>query len=457
MVTEKIELDKRYNKKTTNMTDGNSREDLLEKNLIMRQQLFQKMQANIEINLAQAKQSQRSLEVKNQQDGKEVSDEVNSDNKNSEDAALIKNGPRKSVLQKKGSASFIQEKQSQHSIDVVMENAIISPGKNQKKNSMYFDTSQQKLDRGKVSDEDKEYQRQKHDHQILTNYVQVLFKKVENVFTKEDINKPSDNLRNALLINKFLKSMFYLILLVLVLSLCLFKYYINHNEQLQSLTNNDLLLSYHNATLDTLQRYFQSDLYSRNYFGVYQTPKDIEMQKSYLNNSIATMKSIIFENQFRKMLLFSDKSQDVIKIRYDNLTNTYSKDKLYNLSLEELTTQYLNKIDSFRAQDGKINLDYFILQNFFQHSNVFMLERIDVLYDYQDNANLLSFNYNLAFFVFCCVLYVCSLIGILRLSRIITPCLNALIAGFNFINLETLEKINLHIGVQISFLNELKM
>ena len=43
MVTEKIELDKRYNKKTTNMTDGNSREDLLEKNLIMRQQLFQKM------------------------------------------------------------------------------------------------------------------------------------------------------------------------------------------------------------------------------------------------------------------------------------------------------------------------------------------------------------------------------------------------------------------------------
>jgi hypothetical protein len=117
----------------------------------------------------------------------------------------------------------------------------------------------------------------------------------------------------------------------------------------------------------------------------------------------------------------------------------------------------LNKIDLFQTTGETDNLDYFLLENFFKNVNNYILERGEVLYDIKMEQNKTIYEYNFAFFCICCVLYFASFIGIFRLSGIITPCLNAIIEGFNFINEETLRKINLHINVQVSFLNELNL
>ena len=63
---------------------------------------------------------------------------------------------------------------------------------------------------------------------ILTNYIQVLFKKVENLFTKDDINKPNDHLKDAIRIKNTLKSTFYLILFLLLSSLVIVKWYFGY-------------------------------------------------------------------------------------------------------------------------------------------------------------------------------------------------------------------------------------
>lgn len=117
------------------------------------------------------------------------------------------------------------------------------------------------------------------------------------------------------------------------------------------------------------------------------------------------------------------------------------------MSLVELSTLYLNKIDFFQQTGETENLDFFILENFFQYINNYMLEKGEALYEIKLDNNRRAFNFNFAFFIICCVLYFAAFILSFRLSGIITPCLNAIIVGFNFINEETLRKIYLHLDV----------
>lgn len=110
---------------------------------------------------------------------------------------------------------------------------------------------------------------------ILTDYVKALFKKVENLFTKDDFNKPNDNLKNAIMIKSFLKSLLYFILTISLVSIVYFKWFQEYKDQTKGLKSTTLVQNYHNSTLDTLERYFLLNLYSRNYFGNLQHDDDI--------------------------------------------------------------------------------------------------------------------------------------------------------------------------------------
>jgi hypothetical protein len=158
------------------------------------------------------------------------------------------------------------------------------------------------------------------------------------------------------------------------------------------------------------------------------------------------MKDIIFEDNFRNALLFTEESRTLKNVKYDNSSTTLSK-KSYILNLVQLTTLYLNKINLFKTEGETDNLDYFLIENFFKNVNNYILDRGEVLYDLKSEQNKTAYDYNFAFFIICCVLYFASFVGIFKLSGIITPCLNAIIVGFNFINEETMRKINLHLNV----------
>lgn len=306
------------------------------------------------------------------------------------------------------------------------------------------------------SEEDKEYLKQKKEQKILTNYVQVLFKKVENLFTKDSFNKPNDNLKNAILIKNLLKILFYIIFTLLLLSIVYLKWFEQYRDQTKGLKSTTLVQNYHNSTLDTLERYFLLDLYNRNYFGALQHDDDIPTQRSRLNTSVLSIKGIIFEDNFRNALLYCQESQQVKSVKYDN-SSINIDEKSYNMSLVELSTLFLNKIDLFLQTGNTENLEFFLLENFFQYINNYVLEKGELLFEIQLDTNKKSFNYDFAIFLICCVLYFAAFVLSFRLSGIITPCLNAIIVGFNFINEETLRKINHHLDVQINFLNELKM
>jgi hypothetical protein len=66
---------------------------------------------------------------------------------------------------------------------------------------------------------------------ILNNYLNVLFKKVENLFTKDAINVPKENLDKAVTIRRVLKFAFILILLIKIVSFFVVKLVLEYYGQ----------------------------------------------------------------------------------------------------------------------------------------------------------------------------------------------------------------------------------
>ena len=80
--------------------------------------------------------------------------------------------------------------------------------------------------------------RKKNNSLILNNYLNVLFKKVENLFTKDAINVPKENLEKAVTIRKVLKFAFLLVLLIKIASFFILKLMLDYYGQYNALTSS---------------------------------------------------------------------------------------------------------------------------------------------------------------------------------------------------------------------------
>jgi hypothetical protein len=168
------------------------------------------------------------------------------------------------------------------------------------------------------------------------------------------------------------------------------------------------------------------------------------------------MKNITSDDVFRRVMLFSEELNAKTTAVFDNVVTSDPKIE-YKMTMQELTSLFLLKIDSFSRGTNLVDIDFFIKRNFFNNINVFTLERGAALYDIKLSENQRNYSIGLTSYLICCFIFVVSFISIFRLSRIITPCLTALIVGFNFISEETLTKLRFHLSVKLSFLNELRL
>lgn len=299
--------------------------------------------------------------------------------------------------------------------------------------------------------------RAKTDQLALGNYVQLLFKQVENIFKKDDINIPNENLKNGIIIKNILKIFFYILITIIVSSVLIFKIQMNYFESIEDLDKSMQVLTYHNASLNSLERYYEIQLVEKNYFNLEteQLEKDRTKYKNALEESIKTMKQQNQEDIFRNSILFSDTSTDnFYSIYYANHTETDKSE--YSVTMNSLLSMYFEKINTFSQHNSK-KFDFFIQENYFRYLNLFMLEKGEDIYNNKVENNNMHYEINKWTYIISIVIFLTSYFFIFRLSRIIKPCLSALIVGFNFINEETLEKIIAYFKIQLRFLNELKM
>ena len=180
------------------------------------------------------------------------------------------------------------------------------------------------------------------------------------------------------------------------------------------------------------------------------------MQKSLLDQAVTRMKNITMDDTFRRVMLFSEEFNTKTTAFLDNPVSENPSVE-YKMTLQELTSLFLLKIDAFSRGINLNDIDFFVQRNFFKNINNFTLGRGAALYEIKSGDNLRNYRIALASYLVCCLIFVVSFISIFRLSRIITPCLTALIVGFNFISEETLRKLQFHLNVQLSFLNEMRL
>ena len=314
---------------------------------------------------------------------------------------------------------------------------------------------------------------------LLTSYVQVLFKKVENMFRKDEANIPNENLKNGLFIKNVMKFFFYFIILTSLSSLGITKFYFGYQGNKYSLSRSIQVLKYHNASLDTVKRYLTSQMFKGNYFdhSAESSQKEYNAQLTNLGDTIETLMSLTQGDVLRNTLIFDKKSTtDYFNISYDNssgVSSTKTIDKTYDLAMTSLFSIYLEKISQFQKYSlesldpnnkaKKMQLkenylfNYFIEKNWFHYINLFIVRKGNDIYDSKVRENDLLLRLNSVAYGVLLVVYLINFFFIFRLSRIIKPCLTALIVGFNFINDETLDKISNYFKAQLSFLAELDL
>lgn len=194
---------------------------------------------------------------------------------------------------------------------------------------------------------------------ILNNYLNVLFKKVENLFTKDAINLPKENLDKAINIQRVLKFAFVLILLIKISSFFVLKLVLDYYGQQDGLTSSQQVQSYHNSTLESLERHYLYDLYKNNKFGQFGTSEDTDMQKSLLDQAVARMKNITMDDTFRRVMLFSEEFNTKTTAFLDNPV-TQNPTTEYKMTMQELTSNFLLKIDNFNRGLNLIDIDFFV-------------------------------------------------------------------------------------------------
>lgn len=288
--------------------------------------------------------------------------------------------------------------------------------------------------------------------------MQILFKQVESLFRKDENNIPNENLKNGIIIKNILKIFFYILIGITLISILIIKIYFSHFGSLEGLEQSMQVLTYHNASLNSLERYYEIQLSEKNYFGLEE--KALKQENDKYNNALdLSIELMMKQNQediFRNSILFSTKSTvKFYNIFYANYTEGKEKSE-YSLTMNSLLSIYLAKISTF-SKDKKKTFDFFIQENYFKYLNLFLLEKGEEIYQSKIEDNQMIYDINQWTYVVSIVIFLASYFFIFRLSRIIKPCLTALIVGFNFINEETLDKIIAYFKMQIRFLNELKM
>lgn len=194
---------------------------------------------------------------------------------------------------------------------------------------------------------------------ILNNYLNVLFKKVENLFTKDAINLPKENLDKAINIQRVLKFAFVLILLIKISSFFVLKLVLDYYGQQDGLTSSQQVQSYHNSTLESLERHYLYDLYKNNKFGQFGTSEDTDLQKSLLDQAVTRMKNITMDDTFRRVMLFSEEFNTKTTAFLDNPV-TQNPTTEYKMTMQELTSNFLLKIDNFNRGLNLIDIDFFV-------------------------------------------------------------------------------------------------
>jgi hypothetical protein len=276
------------------------------------------------------------------------------------------------------------------------------------------------------------------------------------LFKKDEQNIPNENLKKGIIIKNTLKLFFYAIIGTSIISLGMLDYIMYFRKAEAGLDQTVQVLTYHNASIDSLQRYYLTQMFRSNYFDQeeQQREEDFLKQETILNKSISTLLSSTQFDILRNTLIFDSESTDQL---YEiDLTKDDGILKQYQLTMTSLFSIYIEKIKMYSMNEAN-TFKFFIQENWFKHINKFIVDKGNALYT--EKQEYIEWFFKLKTYIFgaLCIIYLISFTFILRLSIIIKPCLNGLIAGFNFINDEPLAKIMIYFRIQISFLNELNM
>lgn len=265
------------------------------------------------------------------------------------------------------------------------------------------------------------------------------FKQQSNPFTKTDDNIPNEYLRNSVVINYVLRVLFATILaIVLFQGVYLKEIYIrSHNKRFAE--SFQVVLEYNLQSLRGLNNYFKSRILN--------TTEEQQHQIELLEENLVVQKNLYRIEPLRSELFYYADSMEVRKINLSLTNSSKTHISQYTLQLVTAYIQMTERLDMY-VKKGVL-LDFYIAENYFSTLSRISLDRLEKLAEVAKTSNRYYLGTHSIIFALEIILYLIGYFYIFRLYKLLNPCLQALIAGFNFIEDEVLKHIVRYLKIQI--------